>query len=153
MKPPPFFVVADRGHMKAYHFKESMGRAPAAMLVEQADVAEACLKYEERFTDQAGAFPSGSAPGVANAVAERLSLEEETKARICKHLGGQLTEWLNRHKPHLWGFAAPSEINNAILHNLARDYHKNLIRNLKQDLVHVPASDLLQCLNRKISSP
>lgn len=151
MKPPPFLVVADRGHMKAYQFKEAVGRPPHAALAETLDLAEACLKYKERFTDQAGAFPSRVAAGIANAVAERMSLEEETKARICRHLAEQLAKWLRRYDPPSWWFAAPAEINHVILQELTNEHRKNLARNLKQDLVHVPTSELLQRLNHKIS--
>ena len=147
MKPPPFFVVADRGHMKAYHIEQAAGRSPAATVAEKLDLEESRLKYDERFTDQAGAFPSRSAPGIANGIAERMSLEGENNARIYRHLAQHLTEWLKRYQPRFWGFAAPCEINHAVLHELAPDYRKNLVLNLKHDLVKVPVSELLQRLN------
>jgi len=151
MKPPPFLVVADRGHMKAYHFKKAVGRAPAAKLAEKLDLEEACLKYKERFTDQAGAFPSGAALGMANGVAEHMSLEKENKTRIYRHLAEHLEAWLRRHRPRSWWFAAPSEINNAILEELAQDDRRKLVHNVKQDLVHVPAVQLLKHMSSKIS--
>jgi hypothetical protein len=149
MKPPPFFVVADRGHIKAYHIEQSAGCSAAATLAEKLDLDEAHLKYEKRFTDQAGAFPSRSAPGIANGAAERMSMEGENNVRIYKHLAQQLVEWLKRYQPKFWGFAAPCEINHAVLHELPPEYHKNLILNLKHDLVKVPAAELLQRLTNK----
>lgn len=151
MKPPPFLVVADRGHMKAYLFKSATGHGPAPVLAEKLDLAETFLKYDERFTDQAGAFPSGAASGMATAVAERTSLEEEKKVRICKHLREQLTEWLSHYDPPSWWFAASPEINGAILHGMTEVYRKKLVRNVKQDLVKVPQSELLERLNHPIS--
>ena len=151
MNPPSLLVVADRGHMKAYYFKRAMGRNPSPRLAESVDLEEACLKYKERFTDQAGAFPSGAAPGLANAMAERMSLEKENKTRIYKHLAEHLAAWLRHHRPRSWWFAARPEINHAILQGLAQYDRKKLAHNIKQDLVHLPASELLQHVSSKIS--
>jgi len=143
MKPPPFFVVADRGQMKAYRFQDALGREPAAVLVEQFDLDEFRQKYEERFTDQAGAFPSRGAPGVATAVAERLSLEKETEVRAARRLAGRLTDWLRTYRPPSWAFAASPEVNCAVLAHVPPELQKTLTRNLKHDLVNTPAEDLL----------
>ena len=143
MKPPPFFAVADRGHMKAYRFQDALGREPAAILVEQFDLDEVLQKYEERFTDQAGGFPSGGASGVANAIAERPLLEKETDARAARRLAGRLTEWLRTYHPASWAFAAPAEINRTILAHVPPELQKALTRNLKLDLVNSPADELL----------
>jgi hypothetical protein len=144
MKPPPFFVVADRGHMKAYRFQDALGREPAAVLVEQSDLVEVRQKYEERFTDQAGAFPSRGAPGVATAVAEHLSLEKETEARTVRRLAGQLSEWLRTYRPSSWAFAASPEVNRAVLAHVPLELQKTLTLNLKHDLVKIPADHLLE---------
>lgn len=151
MKPPSFLFVANRGHMKAYQFKRAIGRNPSPNLVDEIDLAEAHAKYDERFTDQAGSFPSRTAPGIASSVAERLPLEEETKNRSYRRLAGQLEKWLDHYKPKTWGFAATSEMNNAILRELGPLHQKNLICNLKQDLVLTPSSELLGHLEHEFT--
>jgi Protein required for attachment to host cells len=153
MKSPPFLAVADSGHIKAYRFEEAVERPPAALLLDHLNLRDAFLKYEDRFTDQAGAFPSGAALGVANAVAERLSLKEETKARLCRRLAEQLNEWITLYQPQWWWFAAPCEINHIVLRELSQKYRDILVSNLQQNLVHVPASELLERFQRHFVKP
>jgi hypothetical protein len=148
MKAPPFLAVTDAGHIKAFRFEKAVKRPPAPVVIGHLDLEDAFLKYDARFTDQAGAFPSGSAPGVANAVAERMSLKEETKLRLCRRLAEQLGDWLDQLQPEQWWLAAPAEINHLILQELPQKYRALLVRNLKQDLVHVPASEFLDRFNR-----
>ncbi|HSI86991.1 MAG TPA: host attachment protein [Candidatus Methylacidiphilales bacterium] len=152
MKPPEFFVVADRGHMKAFSIKEATGRDFCVKLLDKIDIEEAYMKYDERFTDQAGAFPSYSAPGIANSVAEKLSLETEKKNRISRRLVEQLSAWLTEHKPKYWGLAAAGEVNNALLHDLGAAPQKNMVCNIKRDLIHVPATEILDHIRRECAS-
>lgn len=150
MKPPAFFVVVDRGHIKAFEFKNGAdGRHHGMALLEQADIREAFLKYDEQYTDQAGAFPSYSAPGVANSIAERTSLETEKRARISRKLIELLHGWLNKYTPRTWGLAAASDLQAEMLGDLDKSHRNNLVCNIKRDLVRVPTAELMDYITRE----
>jgi protein required for attachment to host cells len=137
-------VVADRGAVKAYKVIQTPARGPSAQLVEEQELREAHERYRDKVTDQAGAFPSGGSAGQGNAIAERMSMETEEDSRLFKAIAQQIEGILRRNQPLSWVFAAPAEINPAILQHVAEDLHKILDQNVKHDLTKVPGHSLLE---------
>jgi hypothetical protein len=145
MKLPPVLVVADRGQMKIFmldHRPTLAPRPPSPRLVDICRVEEAHQKYDERFTDQAGAFPNKGSAGNGNSMAERLPLEKETDSRIFRRLANKLADFLREHDSPTWAFAAPPEINGNILENLNIRLRRSLRQNVLRDLTNVPAAEL-----------
>ena len=79
-----------------------------------------------------------------NSAAERMTLVAEEEVRIFRTIAGHLTRLLQEHGQARWYFAAPSEINGAIIDGLGRDLHARLERNVKSDLTHTPTAELLR---------
>src|SRR4051794_28020333 len=119
MTPPPFIIVADRGQLKAYRVERSDAGHLSPRLLLARDYAEPQQRFAEKFTDQAGAFPNGGSAGQGNSIAERMQLTAEGEMRAFRTIAGEITALLAEHRPERWGFAAPSEINGAILDGLA----------------------------------
>ena len=145
MKLPPVLVVADRGQMKIFlldHRRTLVPRSPSLRLVDIYRVEEAHQKYDERFTDQAGAFPNKGSAGNGNSMAERLPLAKETNSRIFRRLANKLADFLKEHDSPAWAFAAPAEINGNILENLNIHLRRNLRQNIARDLTNVPMGEL-----------
>ena len=143
MTPPPFIIVADRGELKAYSVDRSTTRNAFPRLISGVRLREPHQRYAERFTDQAGAFPSGGTEGHGNSVAEKMTLVAEDETRTFRRIAGEITTLLKEHRPDRWAFAAPSEINGAILDGLAPDIREKLVQNLRRDLVKTDSTELL----------
>jgi len=111
----PFIVVADRGIVKAYEVRQTPKHGTAARLVMESKLQEAHERYRDKVTDQAGAFPSTGSNGHANAIAERPKMEAEEDTRLFKSVAWQVKTVIRQHQPVSWSFAAPAEINSAIL--------------------------------------
>ena len=108
-------VLADRGFVKGYEVKQSPAHGKAPHLLEEHELREAHERYRDKVTDQAGSFPSTESPGQANATAERMSMETEEDTRLFKAIAQRAENIIRRNRPQRWAFAAPEEINNAIL--------------------------------------
>jgi hypothetical protein len=143
-----FLIVADRGNLKAYRVEAvPNGRAPRVHLVQAFTLPGAHLKISEVNTDQAGRFPVGSTPAQSqgrhqNSIAER-HYEIETGKRLARRLAEHIEDVLKQEQPRNWSFAAPSEINHAILDELEPSYRSNIAENLPLDLVNLPPHELL----------
>lgn len=136
-------IVADRGQLKAYTVNHPGGRDAMPELVDNLTIEEARNDFADRFTDQAGAFPDGATRGQGNSMAERLPLREEEETRIFRKLAEHVEKVVRQHDPARWSFAAPSEINGAILDGVADDCRKTLAQNVPKDLVKIPVAELL----------
>jgi hypothetical protein len=137
-------IVTDRGTFKAYTLEPTPQRGAAPRLREAFDIRDAHGRYEDKVTDQAGAFPAGGTGGQGNSIAEHMSFEMETDARIFRVIAGEITSLLNQHQPRSWSFAAPAEINDAILDRVEPSWRGHLERNVARDLVKIAPSDLLR---------
>jgi hypothetical protein len=113
-------------------------------LVLETNLKEAHERYRDKVTDQAGSFPVAGSGGNANAIAERQGMEAEEDARLFKSVAEQVEEIIRQYQPMSWSFAAPAEINPAILNRVPADLQRILDRNVKRDLVNIPADSLLQ---------
>lgn len=137
-----FIFVADRGMLKVYVIDRFLRRGPALRLTKILPIEEVLEQDADRFTDRAGVFPN-TGSGYANAVAERPALKEETQNRGLRGIAASLTDVLDRSRPRQWSFAAPAEINEAILSFVPAPWHRHLRRNLKKDFVNVPPEEIL----------
>lgn len=111
-------------------------------MVQAFTLTDAHLKTTEKLTDQAGAFPSGTG-GFQNSHAERGNLGLEEDRRIVKLIAEHIHTIVEAQQPAAWSFAAPSEINKAVLEQLDRGVRDKLAENVPADLVNTPPSELL----------
>jgi hypothetical protein len=139
-----FIVVAYRGTVKAFEVHQTPNHGTAAHLVMEKKLQEAHERYRDRFTDQAGAFPSTGSSGRGNAVAERPKMETEEDTRLFKAIAREVDSVVREHQPMSWSFAAPAEINSAILHYIPAELHRTLKQNVKRDLARVPCAQLIE---------
>jgi hypothetical protein len=139
----PFVIVADRGQFKAFKIDRTDGGRTSPKLVDSLFLSEPRERYDEKLTDQAGAFPKGGTAHQGNSIAERMALDSEEESRTFRRLAGEIVSVLENHRPARWGFAAPSEINGAILDGLPEEFRKNLTLNLPLDLINVPQNELI----------
>lgn len=144
MPKAPLIVVADRGVVKAYKLRRTAKHGTAARLVMERKLEEAHERYRDKVTDQAGAFPSTGTGGHGNAIAERPKMEAEEDIRLFKSIAQQIEAVIRQHEPVSWSFAAPAEINSAILQYIPADVQKTLEQNLKHDLAKIPPASLRQ---------
>jgi hypothetical protein len=142
MARAPFIVVADRGIVKAYELRQTAKHGTAARLVMERKLEEAHQHYRDKVTDKAGAFPSTGTSGHGNAIAERPKMEAEEDTRLFRSIAQQVEVAVRQHQPVSWSFAAPAEINSAILQYIPADLQKTLEQNIKHDLVKTPAASL-----------
>jgi hypothetical protein len=111
-------------------------------LIDSSEFSEGRQKLSEQLTDKAGAFPAGN--GQATAAAERMTLTAELEMRTFRHIVERITALLREHHPETWAFAAPSEINGAILDGLDPALRGRLKQNLTRDLTRIPADELVE---------
>lgn len=134
---PSLLYIADRGGLKVYRVE---GHVPH--LLEFFPVDDAKGRWRDHLTDRAGGFPSGQGAGHGNSTAERLRLEAETDMRCLRKIAGRLKESLDEHEEDRWSFAAPSELNGAILDGLPDRYRSRLVQSLHTDLLNTPEDEL-----------
>jgi hypothetical protein len=144
MARAPFIVVADRGTIKAFEVKQTPAHGAMPRLVLETNLKEAHERYRDKVTDQAGGFPAAGSGGNANAIAERQGMEAEEDARLFKSVAEQIEDIIRQYQPLSWSFAAPAEINPAILDRVPLDLRKILAQNVKRDLIKIPTDSLLQ---------
>ena len=137
-KLPPILIVTDRGHFVAY--KLLRGSVPAVL--DHATFSEGVDKLSEQVTDKAGGFPNGGSAGHGNSAAERMTLVAELEMRCFRHIGDHISKVLEAN-PGTWGFAAPAEINSAILDQVPKPHLERMTLNLRKDLARVPATDVV----------
>lgn len=139
---PPLLIVADRGQLRAYAVTASM-RGPVPTLLKAVQFSDGNARTSDVVSDSAGAFPAGNAPHATGA-AERMTLTAELEMRAFRDAAECTTELLRLLQPESWGFAAPSEINGAILDGLDPALKSRLTLNVQRDLTNVPRYDLLE---------
>lgn len=143
-KLPSFLIVADRGRLVAYTCESESQQGTVPQVVAEVTFTEAHENFSEKVTDQAGAFPDGGTAGQGNAAAERLTLINEMDLQNFRRVGNCINHVLSSHHPKEWGFAAPSEINRAILEYVKPEFTGKLAQNLPKDLTKVPAEELVR---------
>jgi len=93
-------------------------------------------------TDQAGAFPSGAAPGQMNSIAERTGIENESDRRIVKQLADSIVEVVQREGKDGWSFAAPASIHSSVVEQLPPEIRDRIVEHVKSDLVKIEPAKL-----------
>jgi hypothetical protein len=132
---PPTLIVTDRGHFVAYRLHPDSGPE----VIDHATFTEGVEKISEQVTDKEGSFQSGgNGAGKVHASAERLHLQAELEQRCVRQIGERIQSVLTQYGG-LWAFAAPSEINGAILEQLPREFVDRLRINLPKDLARIPS--------------
>ncbi|GAT34556.1 protein required for attachment to host cells [Terrimicrobium sacchariphilum] len=132
-----FLYIADRGGLKIYRVEDHVPR-----LLEFFPVDDAKGRWRDHLTDKAGGFPAGKTAGHGNSTAERLRLEAETDMRCLRKIATRLCESLDEHIDVGWSFAAPSELNGAILDGLPDRYRSRLVQSLRADLLNTTEDEL-----------
>jgi Protein required for attachment to host cells len=113
-------------------------------MVAEVTFSEGHERLSQQVTDQAGSFPAAGTAGRGNAAAERMSLIEEMDAQNFRRVGNCINHVLSSHHPEDWGFAAPSEINRAILEFVKPEFTGTLAQNVPKDLTKVPAYEVVE---------
>jgi hypothetical protein len=142
MTPTSLIIVTDRGTLKAYKVNDTPTRGPSLKLVQAFDTTDAHGRYQDKMTDQAGAFPSGAAPGQMNSIAERTGIDTENDRRIVKQLADSIVEVVEREGKDGWSFAAPASIHSAVFDQLPPEIRDRIVEHVKSDLVKIEPSKL-----------
>ena len=142
MTPTTLIIVTDRGSLKAYKVNDTPTRGPSLKLVQAFDTTDAHGRYQDKLTDQAGAFPGGAAPGQGNSMAERTGIDNENDRRICKQLADSIAEVVQREGKEGWSFAAPASIHAAVVDLLPADVRDSIVEHVKSDLVKIESAKL-----------
>ena len=142
MTPTSLIIVTDRGTLKAYKVNETPTRGPSLQLVQAFDTTDAHGRYQDKLTDQAGAFPSGAGPGAMNSIAEQTGIEIENDRRICKQLADSIVEVVERAGQAGWSFAAPASIHGAVVDLLPAGVRNRIVEHVKSDLVKIEPAKL-----------
>ncbi|MDB6076074.1 MAG: hypothetical protein JWO89_3714 [Verrucomicrobiaceae bacterium] len=140
MKPmPSLIILADRGNLIAYK-TVSPGRLEKT---ESLDLVEGREKISEQYADKAGNFAMGSQVQ-GGGTAERFLMEEELEKRILTTIARLITEICGKEGAQSWGFAAASEINEAILEHVSPTLRARLTVNVRKDLTNTPAKEVAE---------
>ena len=142
MTPTSLIIVTDRGTLKAYKVNETPTRGPSLQLVQAFDTTDAHGHYQDKFTDQAGSFPGGAAPGQTNSIAERTGIEAESERRIVKQLADSIVDVVQREGQDGWSFAAPASIHAAVVNQLPPEIRNRIVEHVKSDLVKIEPAKL-----------
>lgn len=133
---PSIVIVADRGHLLAYRSRKN----GSFEQIDSSIIPEGNSKISDIVTDQSGAFPVSGGQGTA--AYESMPLIAELEVRCFRKIAAEIKEIIGREKPGRWGFAAPSEINGAIVDHLDPELREHLSVNLKLDLTNVPKTEI-----------
>lgn len=142
---PSLIITADRGHVDVYCPQQDGFLREFDSL----DVREGKTTPTELNTDKAGSFPNTGTMGHGGSTGERLGMEAEMEMRSFRKIAEHITEVCDRLQPKSWAFAAPSEINGAILDGLKPELKNRLAVNLKMDLVHASAHEIAVRVGRE----
>ena len=142
MIPTSLIIVADRGSLKAYKVSKTPTRGHHLELVQAFDTTDGHGRLQDKLTDQAGAFPGGSAPGQMNSIGERTGIETENDRRIHKQLADSIGDIVAREGKNGWSFAAPVSVHSAVIDLLGADVRRRIVDNVKSDLVKIEPAKL-----------
>jgi hypothetical protein len=148
MTPTSLIITADRGSLKAYRVAETPNRGPSLQLVQAVDFTDAHGRYQDKFTDQAGRFPSGDGGEAGgrhqNAISEQQGLETENDRRIFRQLAESIADVVTTEGTEGWSFAAPASIHSAVVDLLPAVVRERIVEHVKSDLVKIEVANLPQ---------
>ena len=143
-----FFIIADRGNVKAYRAEQPAGDRPPRMhLVQAFTLTEAHFKGTDMFTDGEGAFPTQTGAGTrqnvkGNSASER-HYDIEKDRRLVKQIAQHIAAVLKQEQVEWWSLAAPSEIHDSIVEQLDPALRSRIAEHVAADLVNIPPDNLL----------
>jgi hypothetical protein len=143
-KLPDLIIAADRGRFIAY----TPNKFGSLKALRSEEIPEGLNKLSEQVTDKAGRFPmpgpnrGNGVNGTFTGSAERLTLEAEIEMQSFRKVAASIESLVTQRQPKTWGFAAPSEINGAILDGVDAKVKQSLATNLRLDLVNAPADKI-----------
>ncbi|MDZ4286823.1 MAG: host attachment protein [Prosthecobacter sp.] len=148
----PFIVVADRGRLRMFSV-ETVG--PRHRLRSLADVQPIAshLKIGEKYTDQAGARDNSGDALNAKGTLEKPRIAIEENKRLLEWLGKNITTLLREHGAENWMFAAPPEVNNAILEYVDSALKTRLTKNISRDLVNSDIENVAKQFGISLQAP
>lgn len=126
----PFLYIASPDGLKTYRMEDDGPR-----LVDYSPIDYPGTRWLDHPADRLGA------PSVET-TSERLRHEAESGMWRLRKITGRLRDLLDESPDARWAFAAPAEINDAILDGLPSRYHARLTQNLREDLFHTPEKEL-----------
>ena len=144
MSIPSFLIIADRGCVKAFHVEETPTRGPMPRLTATFQISGEPDRYRDEYSDRMGAFPNGGTNGQGNSIAERHGVGEELQRRALGEVAKHIDQLLSQHHPADWGFAAPSEVANAVVDKIHPDGRAKLKTVVKHDLINADARALIE---------
>jgi len=133
------FFIADRAVLKIY----ALDANRSLRLLERLDILEAKGRFDKEYTDRAGAFPAGGTAGQGNSTAEKQTLVAENEMRSFRRIASRIMAMLDGAPRARWSFAAPPEIDGAILDGIPESYKASLRAKVRKDLVNVAEQKLL----------
>jgi hypothetical protein len=142
------FIVTDLGNLKVYRAEKVLpGREPRLSLVNGFSLVDAHLKVAEKYTDEAGAFPTQTGAGPrqtvqGNSIAERHNIEETR--RLVRLIAQHITDILRAEDPKWWSLAVPPKIQKSLLEELEPETRQHLMEIVPRDLVNTPPDELLE---------
>lgn len=142
MTPSTLVVVADRGSLKAYKVNDTPNRGPSLQLIQAFNIMDAHGRMQDKFTDEAGAFPNAAGPGAMNSIAERHGIANETDRRIHRELADYIANVVKQEGAEGWSFAAPGAIHNAITDLLPNQVRDRIVEHVNSDLVNIEPAKL-----------
>jgi hypothetical protein len=138
-----FLVIADRGRLRMFSVEAAGARQRLTSLADT-EMVEPRLKISEKYADQAGRRDNPGDSMEFGSTNEQLTIGLEEDKRLFEHIGKSINALLHEHAAERWLFAAPSEVNAAILQHVDSSLKAGLEENLKLDLVNVPNDELAQ---------
>ena len=128
-------VTADRGHMDVYCPQQDGFLRGFDSL----DVRGGRTTATELNTDKAKSFPGTGAFGHGGVTS---GMDAEMEKRSLRKIAEHITEVCDRLQPKAWAFAAPAEVNGAVLDGLEPELKSRLAVNLKTDGVHASSREI-----------
>jgi hypothetical protein len=125
-----YLYIASSAGLKTYCVEDDFPR-----LVDCFPIDYARSRWLDHPADRLGVPPIES-------TAERLRHEAEPGMWRLRKIAGRLRQLLDENPDSPWAFAAPGEINDAILDGRPSRYHARLTENLREDLFHAPEEEL-----------
>ena len=107
------------------------------------------LDVREGQTTPTELFPNTGALGHDGPTVGCPGMDAEMQRRSFRKIAQHITEVCDRLQPQSWAFAAPSEINGAILNDLKLELKERLTVNLKMDLVHASSREIAARVGRE----
>jgi hypothetical protein len=141
-------ITTDLGTFKAFEVIERLQASSRSLLdLDSFETVHADNRISRRLANQAGQFGKGATSFAAindGANGERHNIQLEDNRRSLEIIASRIQEIVSDPKVDAWFFAAPAEINAAILNRVSATAKAKIVRNLKCNLVNAPKDDLIE---------